>query len=118
MCGRNTGVRGQPVPWLHRARAVRGIERLLARWELCGRRTGRLRPGGAGTGCSKAIPCGLLEDGLKTNKPIIKFGAGTVADSKTTTIDAKAVTIVAEPGARLDRTGDGVILQIQSTEPT
>jgi hypothetical protein len=73
-----------------------------------------VQAGGAGTACTKAMPCGILDDGLKTNKPIVKLGTGTIADSKTTTIDGRAVTIVAEPGARLDRTGDGVILEVKS----
>jgi hypothetical protein len=74
-----------------------------------------VQAGGAGTVCSKALPCGILDDGLKTNKSIVKIGAGTIADSKTTTIDGRSVTIVAEPGARLDRSNDGVILEVKTT---
>src|SRR5262249_31908388 len=38
-----------------------------------------------------------------------------VADGVTTTIDGKAVTIVSDSGAKLDRTGDGPILVVRST---
>jgi Right handed beta helix region len=70
-----------------------------------------------GTGsppCAKASPCGTLDDGVKANKPTVKIAAGTVADSKLTTIDGKAVTIVADPGAKLDRSNDGPILEVRS----
>jgi hypothetical protein len=39
---------------------------------------------------------------------------GTVTDTKTTTIDGKAVTILADPGAQLSRSNAGVILQVQN----
>jgi hypothetical protein len=41
---------------------------------------------------------------------------GTVTDTKTTTIDAKVVTILADPGAQLGRTTPGVILQVQNDD--
>jgi hypothetical protein len=41
------------------------------------------------------------------------MATGTVADTQTTTIDSKAVTVFADPGAKLDRTGDGVILEVK-----
>jgi hypothetical protein len=46
--------------------------------------------------------------------PFVKIAAGTLADSMTTTIDGKTVTILADPGARLDRIGDGVILEVKN----
>jgi hypothetical protein len=51
---------------------------------------------------------------VKANKPTVKIAAGTVADTKTTTIDGKAVTILADPGAQLGRANAGVILQVQN----
>jgi hypothetical protein len=51
---------------------------------------------------------------VKANKPTVKIAAGTVVDTKTTTIDGKAVTILADPGAQLGRSNVGVILQVQN----
>lgn len=72
-------------------------------------------PGGSGNECTKATPCGTLDDGIKTNRPVVKIAAGTIADGKTTTIDGQTVTILADRGAKLDRTGDGVILEIKNS---
>lgn len=69
--------------------------------------------GGSGSACSKTNPCGTLSDGLNTPKPFVKV-TGTVTDTKTTTIDGKAVTILADPGAQLSRSTPGVILQVQN----
>jgi hypothetical protein len=60
------------------------------------------------------MPCGTLDDGVKANRPVVKIAAGTVADSKQTTIDGKTVTIVADPGAKLGRINSGVILSVQN----
>jgi hypothetical protein len=74
-----------------------------------------VQQGGTGTApCTKAAPCGTLDDGVKANKPTVKIAAGTVADMKTTVIDGKAVTILADPGAKLSRSDVGVILQVQN----
>jgi parallel beta helix pectate lyase-like protein len=67
-----------------------------------------------GKACTKAAPCGTLDDGVKANKPVVKLATGTVADTKTTMIDGKTVTIIADPGAKLDLNGDGVILEIRN----
>lgn len=69
---------------------------------------------GSGTTCSKAAPCGTLAAGLATNRSVVKI-SGLIKDTQTTTIDAKAVTIIADPGAILDRDGDGVILEVRNT---
>jgi hypothetical protein len=49
----------------------------------------------------------------QTPKPFVKV-TGTVTDTKTTTIDGKVVTILADPGAQLSRSTPGVILQVQN----
>jgi hypothetical protein len=49
----------------------------------------------------------------QTPKPFVKL-TGTVSDTKTTMIDGKAVTILADPGAQLSRSTPGVILQVQN----
>lgn len=69
---------------------------------------------GSGTTCSKAAPCGTLAAGLATNRSVVKI-SGLVKDTQTTTIDGKALTILADPGAILDRDGDGVILEVRNT---
>lgn len=53
---------------------------------------------------------------VAASRPYIKImGPFTLADDKTTTIDGKAVTIFADPGTKLDRMGDGVILEVRNT---
>jgi hypothetical protein len=69
-------------------------------------------PGGSGTTCGRDSPCGTLAAALGTGKPVIKMAVGLVKDTQTTTIDGRAVTIVAEPGAVLSRDGVGVVLEI------
>ncbi|MEJ7598451.1 MAG: choice-of-anchor Q domain-containing protein [Kofleriaceae bacterium] len=70
--------------------------------------------GGSGTQCTRLTPCGTLAAGLTTMRTTIKIVTGTVKDTDTTTINGRAVTIVADPGAKLDRDGDGVILEVRS----
>jgi hypothetical protein len=72
--------------------------------------------GGSGSMCSKAAPCATLDQGLQRNTRYVKL-TGLVKDTVTTTISGKAVTILADPGAKLDRDGDGAILQVQSNGP-
>jgi hypothetical protein len=76
--------------------------------------------GGAGAPpCTKQAPCGTLQEGITAvdaSRPYIRIvGTGTLVDDKTTVIDGKAVTIFADPGAKLGRTGDGVILEVRNT---
>lgn len=74
--------------------------------------------GGSGNTCGKLTPCGTLDAGLKMDRLYVKIAAGLVKDNQTTTIDSKTVTILADPGAKLDRDGDGAILVVQSSGPT
>lgn len=69
---------------------------------------------GSGAACTKAMPCNTLAAAVATNKPLVKIAAGLVKDASKTTIDGKAVTILADQGAKLDRDGDGPILEITS----
>jgi hypothetical protein len=78
-----------------------------------------VQAGGTGAQpCTKGAPCGTLQEGItavNASRPYIKvMGSGTVVDGVSTTIDGKTVTIVADPGAKLDRTGDGPILVVRS----
>lgn len=70
---------------------------------------------GTGMACTKAAPCPLLATAVSKNLPFIKFAADGAANATTkVVIDGKAVVILAEPGAKLDRDGDGPVLEITS----
>ena len=70
---------------------------------------------GTGNACTKMAPCPLVKDALGKNTLYIKIAAeGAAKDSSTVTIDGKTVTILADPGATLDRDGDGPILEVRS----
>jgi hypothetical protein len=73
-----------------------------------------VQEGGAGTTCTKAAPCGTLADGVNASKPIVKIAPGIVSDTRVATIVGRAVTIVADPGAKVTRSNQGVILQVQN----
>lgn len=79
-----------------------------------GQQVAYVASGGSGTACTKASPCGTLDDGVKAGRPYVKVAAGAVTDTKTTTIDGRTVTILADPGAQVSRTNAGVILQVQN----
>jgi len=70
---------------------------------------------GTDPACTKLAPCGTLDDALKTNLTTIKFEAGLVSDTKLTVIDSRALTILAERGAKLDRDDSGTILEVKGT---
>lgn len=70
---------------------------------------------GTGEACTKNAPCPLLKSALGKDTPYVKIAAdGAGLDSSTTVIDGKAVTILADKGAKLDRDGDGPILEVKS----
>ncbi len=69
-------------------------------------------PGGTDGTCTKSSPCKTLDAALKQSRAIVKMAAGLVKDTKATTIDGQAVTIVADAGAQLDRDGDGPVLVV------
>lgn len=62
--------------------------------------------GSTGTACSKSSPCGSLGSAVAKSKTFIKV-AGLVKEAQVTVIDGKAVTILAEEGAKIDRDNDG-----------
>ena len=70
--------------------------------------------------CARGTPCGALQEGITAvdaSRPYIKISSagGTLTPSATTTIDGTAVIILADPGAKLDRMGDGVNLEVRNT---
>ena len=72
-------------------------------------------PTGTGTTCTQAEPCGTVAAALATDRPYVKLAAGLTKDSQVTTIDGRVVTLLGDPGAILDRDGDGPILVVRST---
>jgi hypothetical protein len=73
-----------------------------------------VQEGGTGSPpCTKDLPCGTLDNGLKSNKPTVKM-SGTVADNMMTVVNGQAVTIVSDPGAKLSRSNPGIILQVEN----
>jgi hypothetical protein len=70
---------------------------------------------GTGTACTRTAPCGTLAAAVGKGKAYVKVAAGAaVKDTQVTVIDGKAVTILADEGAKLDRDGDGAILEVRS----
>jgi hypothetical protein len=73
-------------------------------------------PTGADGTCSKSAPCKTLDAALQQKRPYVKIATGLVKDTKTTTIDGQTVTILADPGAQLDRDGDGPVLAVSGAD--
>ena len=67
---------------------------------------------GSGNTCSKASPCKKVDDALKTSRPIVKL-TGMIDEA--VRINNQAVTLLAEPGTQLTRTGPGAILTIDGS---
>jgi len=77
-----------------------------------------VQAGGMGTVCTKGAPCGELADGVNVMRPYVKVQVGTLTSDKQTTIDGQTVMILADPGAKLTRTGTGTILEIVGSKGT
>jgi hypothetical protein len=71
-------------------------------------------PNATGADCTKMEPCRTLAEAIAKNRAFVKIAEGTISDANITTIDGKTVKILAEPGAKLDSSGDGVILEIRN----
>jgi hypothetical protein len=69
--------------------------------------------GGSGSACTLDMPCGTLAPAVATGKRYIKMAVGMVKDNATTTIQGRTVAILADPGAILDRDGDGTIIEVR-----
>lgn len=72
-----------------------------------------VRPGGGGMTCTDAAPCKKVSDALKSTKSIVKID-GTITEDQPIVVDGKALQIVAEPGAKLARMNNGVILDVKN----
>ena len=69
---------------------------------------------GIGAACTKEAPCGTLAAAVAKGKAYVKVAAGTVKEPQVAVIDGKAVTILADDGAKLDRDNDdGAVIRVQ-----
>lgn len=64
--------------------------------------------------CTRAQPCLKVGSALQTGRPYVKL-AGTTDEGGTLTIDNRDVTLLADPGAKLVRTSNGLHVEIKGT---
>jgi hypothetical protein len=70
-------------------------------------------PGGTDNDqCTQGMKCTLLSKALMTTRPYVKM-TGTTNDQ--VTINNQTVTILADPGAKLTSTSNGILLQVQGS---
>jgi hypothetical protein len=62
--------------------------------------------------CSKNTPCSKVTKALDTNRPYVKL-SGTLDEA--VTVDSKNVTFLADPGAKLTRTSNGILLEVKGS---
>jgi Right handed beta helix region len=73
---------------------------------------------GTGTACTKTAPCGTLAAAIAKAQAYVKVAASgaAITDTQVTIVDSKAVTILADEGAKVDRSNDGgAVLKVQGT---
>ncbi|MEO7734842.1 MAG: right-handed parallel beta-helix repeat-containing protein [Kofleriaceae bacterium] len=70
-------------------------------------------PAGTGTVCTSAMPCKKVSDALATNRPYVKFH--DVSNEAVTIDNSRVVTFLADPGAKLTRTSNGLLLEVKGT---
>lgn len=63
--------------------------------------------------CTKAMPCTKVAKSLATLRPFVKFQGTTDAGTTTITIDNQNVTLIADPGAVLTRSSNGLLLELK-----
>lgn len=64
--------------------------------------------------CSQAMPCTDVVDALATGRQYVKI-SGTNDEGGTIAIDNQNVTILADPGAKIVRTSNGIVLEVKGT---
>lgn len=64
------------------------------------------------TTCTKASPCKKISDAIKTNRPFVKL-QGTA--NERVVLTSTNVTFLADPGAKLTNTMNGILLQIEGS---
>jgi hypothetical protein len=68
------------------------------------------------TTCTKATPCIKLSAALATNKPYVKLhGKTDEAVDQAISIDSHNVTLLADPGAQLTSTKNGLLLEVKGS---
>ena len=68
-------------------------------------------PTGSGTSCTRSAPCKTVDAALKTNRPYVKF-VGTT-DEAVVVENGRVVTFLAEPGAKLTRSNNGILVEVK-----
>lgn len=70
-------------------------------------------PGGTdNSSCTRATPCTVIAKAVTTGRPYVKL-AGTTNEQ--VTLNNRNVTLLAEPGAKLTATSNGILLRIDGT---
>ncbi|MBA2541150.1 MAG: right-handed parallel beta-helix repeat-containing protein [Deltaproteobacteria bacterium] len=69
-------------------------------------------PTGGGTACTLASPCSEVSAALATTRAVLKL---TGITNEQVTLDNRNVTILADPGAKLTDTSNGILLKIDGT---
>ena len=64
--------------------------------------------------CSQAMPCTDVANALATGRAYVKI-SGTNDEGGTIAIDNQNVTILADPGAKIVRTSNGIVLEVKGT---
>ena len=72
-------------------------------------------PMGNGAMCTKAAPCANVDAAEKTDRRIIKVNGGTIFDNLTVLEPSGRLDIYAAPGAKMQRTQQGAVLEIRGT---
>lgn len=72
-------------------------------------------PTGSGSMCTKAAPCANVDAAEKKNRRIIKVDGGTIFDNLTTLQPTGRLDVYATPGAKMQRSQMGSILEIRGT---
>ncbi|MCW5803955.1 MAG: right-handed parallel beta-helix repeat-containing protein [Deltaproteobacteria bacterium] len=60
--------------------------------------------------CTQATPCTSVAKALATNRPFVKFKGAT---DEAVTLNGQDVTFLADPGAKLTRTSNGLLLEVR-----
>jgi hypothetical protein len=69
-------------------------------------------PDKVGTSCTFSTPCAKISDALKTGRTYVRI-SGTIDEA--VTLDSRDVTFLADPGAVLTRTNNGILLEVKGT---
>lgn len=64
--------------------------------------------------CTRSTRCTKITKALATNRPFVKL-TGATDEGGTVTIDSRNVTLLADPGAKLVRTANGIVLEVRGT---